>query len=112
MRISSFEKNGCAVFRIEGSVELFTADIIMEKLYGTIEEKGFTRVVLDFTEVDYLDSAGLKALILMLKKCSDRVKIRLCGLQSGVARLFEVTNMARFMPVDPSLDTSIRELNS
>ncbi|MBN1533132.1 MAG: STAS domain-containing protein [Spirochaetes bacterium] len=107
MRITWEMRGGCAVYHIEASVELFSADGIMKDLLESIQVEGFTKVVLDFGGVDYIDSSGLAALLHMRKLCNDSVKIRIAAPQMGISRLFEMTNLSGYLPVDQTVEESL-----
>jgi anti-anti-sigma factor len=107
MRITRELRDGCAVYHIEASVELFSADGIIKELLDSIQAENFTRVVLDFGGVDYIDSSGLAALLHMRKLCGDHVRIRIASPQLGISRLFEMTNLNGYLPVDQSVEQSL-----
>lgn len=50
-------------------------------------------VVLDLSEVMFMDSSGLGAVIAVLKSMPDGRDLRLCGLTPNVMRVFRLTHM-------------------
>lgn len=68
---------------------------------------------LDFSEVPYIDSAGLGSLVsayISLNKEGRRVI--LTGVNSRVLRLFEITKVEQLFLMFPDLQTAIAALNS
>jgi anti-sigma B factor antagonist len=61
------------------------------------------RMILDLTQVDYLDSSGLASLVKVQSRCRKQGKqLRLVGLSTKVRGLFEIT---RLMSVFEIFDT-------
>lgn len=69
------------ILRLEGRVDAATAPILESRLQKLIDE-GRVQLLLDFTDVDYLSSAGMRVLLASLKKIKAK---------SGVFALFAVT---------------------
>jgi len=58
---------------------------------------GERRMVVDFTEVEYISSAGLRVLLLLAKQMrADKGSLALCGLGDRVRQVFE---LAGFLPL-------------
>lgn len=110
MKITNENIKGCAVFYIEGSVELFAADEIGAIIAAVIKKQGYDKLILHLGGVDYIDSTGIGALLRAAADYRDRTAIRLCALQPGIANLFKVINLNRLIPVDVTLDDSVRAL--
>ena len=56
-------------------------------------EKGNNRIVLDISAVEFIDSAGLAALVYTLKLLQQKDKFLICGAQGPVKNVFELTRM-------------------
>jgi anti-anti-sigma factor len=58
---------------------------------------GERRIVVDFSEVEYISSAGLRVLLLLAKQMRvDHGRLALCGLGDRVRQVFE---LAGFLPL-------------
>jgi anti-sigma B factor antagonist len=55
--------------------------------------KGNRTFVLDLSEVTFIDSSGLGALIASLKAIGDGGELALCGAREAVANMFKLTRM-------------------
>ncbi len=62
-------------------------------------ENGETKIVLDLSGLDFLDSSGLGAIISMRKSAGDKGQVVVCGIHDSVKRLFELTKMDRVFRV-------------
>jgi anti-anti-sigma factor len=102
---------GVAVARFTGAITLGTslhaADAQLQK---TIRE-GAPKVVLDMTEVPYMDSAGLGVLVLASGMAKQQGgDLRLCGASERVAELIRMTRTDALLPMDADVETSLKEL--
>lgn len=58
-----------------------------------------SRILLDLTNVDFIDSSGLGAIISSLKTLGGGGDLVLCGIQENVKSLFELTRMHRIFKI-------------
>lgn len=52
-----------------------------------------SRMVLDMTQVEFLDSSGLGAVVASMKAMPEGTKLELAGLKGAVERVFQLTRM-------------------
>jgi anti-sigma B factor antagonist len=67
---------------------------------------GHTRLVLDFSMVDFIDSTGLGVLVNCMKRLG-KGQLSIVGVQGAVSRLFALTRMDRVFALYPTMDTAI-----
>lgn len=75
-----------------------------------LEEKigaGESRLVLDLTKVQFVDSSGLGALVFGLKRVGPGGLFALVGLSVSVVRLFSMTRMDRVFPLYGSVEEAV-----
>jgi anti-sigma B factor antagonist len=83
-----------------------------EGLINSLIENGTRKLVLDLTNVDFVDSAGLGIIMRTLGEIEQRGgKFRIAGPTAQVRRLFEMTHTLPILSVDPDLGTSLRMLH-
>lgn len=68
---------------------------------------GATRVVLDLTAVDFIDSSGLGAIVASMKQLGDDRRLDLAGLSPAVDKVFRLTRMDTVFRLYPSLDDAL-----
>ena len=61
-------------------------------------EAGHTRLVLDLSGVDFVDSSGLGAIVACLKRLGPRGDLAIAGARGAVSRLFTLTRMDTGLP--------------
>ena len=59
---------------------------------------GESRMAIDLTDVAFIDSSGIGALVGVLKRLGNRGDIVVFGLNKDVQRMFEITRMNRVFP--------------
>lgn len=75
-------------------------------------EDGHSRLVVDMSAVSFVDSAGLGALVGVLKRIGNRGDIVVCGLADSVRQMFELTRMNRIFTEYPDRETAIAALQN
>jgi anti-sigma B factor antagonist len=66
------------------------------------------QIVLDLTPVDFIDSAGLGAIIACLRRLRERDgDLRICGVLGHVRATFEMVRMDRILTLHRDVDAAI-----
>ncbi|AKH88313.1 STAS domain-containing protein [Edwardsiella tarda] len=76
--------------RLDASV----AGVFRQEVVSLIEQ-GHHQLLLDFSQVDFIDSSCLGALVSLLKLLNNRGDLRLCGLNDNILGMFRITRMDR-----------------
>jgi anti-sigma B factor antagonist len=66
-------------------------------------EEGHTTFLLDFSEVEFIDSTGLGAILSLLKRIGRGGEIGVCGANDTVGSMFKLTRMDRVFSMYPSV---------
>jgi anti-sigma B factor antagonist len=70
--------------------------------------KDETFVVLDISQVDFVDSSGLGAILSFLRDLRTRGgELRLCGVQTRVMAMFELVRMQKIVPIAASAEEAL-----
>lgn len=101
MDITIRQADPATVAEITGSVDGMTAGPLMERLAEEVKG-GKTRLVLDFTGVDYVSSAGLRALLATMKDARQKGgDVRLAGVRPEVARVLDLSGFTHLLKLFP-----------
>ena len=65
------------------------------------------RVVLDLSEVDFVDSSGLGAIVAVMKLLAPATRLELCGMGTTVAKVFSLTRMDRVFAIHESVADAV-----
>ncbi len=91
MEIEETTKDSLVVVAPNGRVDGFSAPDL-EKRISEIVARGDTRVLLDCGKMNYISSAGLRAVLVGAKKCQQSGgKLALCALQSSCKSVMEIS---------------------
>lgn len=100
MEIVEVRAEGTTVAVLEGRIDTVTAPLVELRLLALLEEGP---VVADLAAVRYVSSAGLRVLLRAAKQgmASGR-GFSICGLQSPVREVFEISGFDRIIPAYPT----------
>src|SRR5919108_5915230 len=89
------------VLPLKGEIDLHVSPVVTASLNSLIEKKP-KKVVIDLSEVSYIDSAGLAALIQAMQKVEAYGgKFSLAGLQETVRSIFEISRLDQVFQIFP-----------
>jgi len=98
----------CAVVRVSGSAGMSEAEPMRLRLEELADSR-IPVIVLDLTEMDFICSAGLAAIISAhLRSRHHRGQIKLVNPQPAVKDLLELTRLTKLFPVHETLDQALR----
>lgn len=108
MEIIEQKKGEIQVFMLAGRLDSNTAPGFEERIIQAIGNTS-KHMVVDFKNVDYISSAGLRV-ILKATKDLKRVegKIVLCAMQDYVREVFEISGFDAILPIVPTIDDALQ----
>jgi anti-sigma B factor antagonist len=99
MEIEVMKTNAVTVVAPQGDLDLATADKVKRTLTDLVDA-GQPRLLMDLSQVTYVDSSGLGALVAAMKHArAAGGDLRLCGLQEDVRAIFEMTRLIKAVAV-------------
>jgi anti-anti-sigma factor len=101
MEISTRTSNDIHIVAIVGSLDSTTSPAAQKALHAVLA--GARKVVLDFSELDYISSAGLRVLLGAAKQLrASEGTLRMFGLNQSVREVFEISGFSTILSVYPS----------
>lgn len=95
------------VVPLKGEIDLHVSPTVTAALNDFIDKKP-ERLVVDLSEVGYIDSAGLAALIQAMQKVEGYGgKFMLSGLQETVRSIFEISRLDQVFQIFPDIDAAL-----
>lgn len=91
--------------RIDASV----STVFKGKMVDWINQ-GNKRIVLDLSQVDFIDSSGLGAIVSSLKTLGSDGDLVICGVRETVMGLFKITRMNRVFQIFADESEAIKAL--
>jgi anti-anti-sigma factor len=91
LQVSSALVDGAVEVSLQGELDLASARQ-MEERFAAIDEQGPTRVVVDLAELSFMDSSGLRVLLLADARAREKgYELVLLPGRESVQRVFEMT---------------------
>jgi anti-anti-sigma factor len=88
-----------AVIDLSGEIN-GRADATLEAAYAKARELDAAAVLLNFAEVDYINSTGIALIVGLLAQArKDRLRLLTCGLSEHYEEIFRITRLADFMTI-------------
>jgi anti-sigma B factor antagonist len=104
---------GRAVVALAGPMTLGSSLKLADAQIQTAIADGVTKMVIDLTGVDYVDSAGLGMLVFTYGTLNEKGgSLRLCGVAARVMSLLKLTKTDTFLVIDASREESLAALGS
>ena len=98
MQISTRTSNDIHIVAIAGSLDSTTSPEAQKSLDATIA--GAKKVALDFSQLDYISSAGLRVLLGAAKQLrASGGKLGMFGLNQSVKEVFDISGFSSILPV-------------
>lgn len=88
--------------RIDAAIAIQFKEAMREQ---TVDGAG--RVILDLSEVEFIDSSGLGAIVAAMKQLGADRRLDLAGLTPTVDKVFRLTRMDSVFKLFPSLDEAV-----
>ena len=94
--INIFEKNEIVIVELNGELNVKTSGDF-EKHFGELDGK---KIILNVEKLDYISSAGLRSLVILVKKLySSKGELVLCSLGGVVREIVEVSGFENLFKV-------------
>jgi len=102
MTINEAHEAGVVVVSPQGRIDSTTSAILERHLQG-LAAAGQARVVVDFSAVDYISSAGLRVLLALAKRGREQKgRVALFGLNDSVRQVFELAGFVALFTIAPT----------
>ncbi len=99
MQIKSRIYNSTLYVVLCGELDENTAYYTRRTLDETLSKNDFKQVIIDLSELSFMDSTGIGVLIGRYKKMKDKgISIFICNPSSHAERIFKMTGLYEIMP--------------
>lgn len=107
MEIIEKKQEGIDIFQLKGRLDSNTSPEFEKTVFSAIQN-GSTQMVVDFENLDYISSAGLRVILKAAKelKRSEGIFV-LCSMKDYVKEVFEISGFDTFLPIESNLDAAV-----
>lgn len=111
MKIEASQSNEVLIVRAVGSLDVHGAHEFAKQLQGQCRPD-LRKMILDFSDMDMLGSAGLRVLYLLSKKAESlRARVVVVGLQPEVREVFDNSGFVALYKILGSVEEGLNLLN-
>jgi len=101
-------QNDIDIYCLKGRLDSNTSQRLEEKLFQAISD-GSKRMIVDFKNLNYISSAGLRVMIKANKALiREDGRIILCSMQKYVREIFKTTGIDSFVPILDTMDDALK----
>lgn len=98
-----------AIVDLHGEINGF-AEAALNSAYADAESHSPKAIVLNFGDVDYINSTGIALIVTLLARArKSHVRLYSCGLSEHYVEIFNITRLADFMNVFPDEATALAD---
>lgn len=107
MDIQQTTHDGVTVLAPSGRIDTTTSGRVEERVRRTVDE-GARDLVIDFSNVEYISSAGLRVLLVLAKRMRDLDgRLVLCSMPESVRQVFRLAGFMPLFKVEPSQEAAV-----
>ncbi len=109
MKVMKRKEGKAMVIAVEGRLDAVSAPAFDKELEMLIEA-GEKTLVLDFQNLEYISSAGLRSILAVTKRLRGlEGRIALSSLKDIVSEVFEISGFNKIIPIYDSLEEALSE---
>lgn len=108
MNIQTETRAGIEIVRPAGRIDSSNAGVF-ERAVGEVLDQGCRRLVLDFSQIEYISSAGLRSTLITGKRMRAIAggRLVLCSLAPQVGEIFEISGFLAIFTICASLEAAL-----
>lgn len=106
-------KDNYQLFRLTGLMDAFSEGTFRKVVSGYIEEeKSPKHIILDLSQIDFVDSSGLGALVQLVKKAQGSGGTLQIVSNPRVTQTVKLVRLEKFLSLQPSVDDAIQNVKN
>lgn len=99
MEIKSKVKNGTLCILLNGELDEYSANYVRDSLDNLINKMSFNKLVIDMSELEFMDSTGIGVLIGRYKKLkSKNILMYIINPNIHIERIFKMSGLYEIIP--------------
>jgi anti-anti-sigma factor len=107
MNIQQNVLDGITLIAPAGRIDTTTSATVEEAIRKAVDQ-GARDLVVDFTGVDYISSAGLRVFLVLAKRMRDlKGRLVLCAMPEPVRQVFHLAGFLPLFNVEPTRDSAL-----
>jgi anti-sigma B factor antagonist len=101
-------QDGIKIFRLKGRLDSNTSPVLEDKLFQAISD-GSKKIIVDFENLDYTSSAGLRVVFNASKALGrEDGRLILCAMHKYIREIFKTTGINNFVLILDTMDQALK----
>lgn len=93
------KEEGIDYFKVSGELDIISSDLFQQEIKENIQNDN-KNIVLDFSELKFIDSTGLGILVNLKKEFIDNKKIFIVNPKKHIRKVFSITGLVEYFNVE------------
>lgn len=98
MKIDQLKEGTTLTMKVSGRLDTMTAPQLENEITGHLD--GITEFIMDFSDLEYISSAGLRVLLVTTKMMKGKGRFVIRNINETVKEIFEVTEFMDILNVE------------
>lgn len=98
MQIDQLKEGTTLTMKVSGRLDTMTAPQLESEITGHLD--GITELIMDFSDLEYISSAGLRVLLVTSKMMKGKGRFVIRNINETVREIFEVTGFLDILTVE------------
>ena len=98
LQISKTIENGTALIQLDGRLDMISAPQLDAEIKASID--GVQELILDFAELTYISSAGLRVIMTAYEEMEKRGQMKLIHVSGVVMEVLEITRITDIISIE------------
>ena len=111
MRGTREVRSNCQLFRLTGLLDAFS-EPTFRKVIGKYVEEGPKHVILDLSQIDFVDSSGIGALVHLKKQADTNGGTSQIVTNARVTQTVKTVNLEQYLGLRPTVDAALENIQS
>ncbi|WP_026079888.1 STAS domain-containing protein [Spirulina subsalsa] len=104
-------REDCQIFRLTGLLDAFSEPTFRKVLSGCIET-GPKHIILVLSQIDFVDSSGLGALVQLVKQAQNQNGTVQIVTNARVTQTVKLVRLEKFLSLQPSVEEALENIQS
>ena len=112
MDIVEDKRGDVKIVSLRGRIDMETSPIVEKRLMSILEQ-GERQLVIDFSELTYISSLGLRVLVLTAKYMQkNKGELALAALSSHIHEIFKIAAFTSIFPIYSTCDEAVAQMQA
>ena len=109
MQVNVEQNDRATILSLQGRVDSAVAKEFEEAVLGSFKDG--SRVIMDFSDLDYISSAGLRVILMAAKKLKSSTGIlHLCAMKPHIQEVFDISGFSSMLSIKNSRTDALNVL--